>query len=181
PNDGVVYFYDNNGTPYYDSLLMQRALPQNCNEILANALTINNIETASINQIITNPEFALAGFARNGHSLGMLDLNNNAFSSSYNEDPPFVMNDPMALMLGHSNEGIANFPYSRISLGGGGQNYTLCVPPTQVPGMDVYPNDYTVYFYDKYGAPYYDSLLLNKAICPPVKPVDEVPQEALPE
>ncbi len=177
PNDTATYFYDNNGTPYYDSLLMQKAIPKDCNEILANSLTINNIETASINNVIVDPEFALAGFARNGHSLGMLDLSNNEFNSSYNEDPPFIMNDPMILILGHSTDGTEPFPYSRISLGGE-QNYTLCVPPTQVPGMDSSPIDYAIYFYDRSGNPYSDSLLLNRVTCPPLKPIDEIPYEA---
>jgi hypothetical protein len=180
PGNEITYFYDTNGTPYYDSLLTDRALPRDCDDILANSLTINNIEGASISEVISDPEGALAGFARNAGALGTLDLSNNNYNSSFFEDPEVVINDPMVLILGHASNDAEKFPYRTINIEGEEQNYRLCVPPSMIPGFDDNPNNYRLYFYDRFGKPYHDSLLLNRATCPPLRIDDIYPIEAIP-
>ncbi|MFA6467249.1 MAG: hypothetical protein WCV71_05375, partial [Patescibacteria group bacterium] len=54
----VSYYYDVNGTPYFDKKLTQMATPKPCNQLLANALDLTNIFSADVNLPVYDVNFS---------------------------------------------------------------------------------------------------------------------------
>jgi len=189
PINKSIYFYDNSGTPYYDSLLTRRALPQNCNEIIARVLDISDISNAQLDRVMDlgdiNTQFASfpLDYTDPGESMGGLNLVDNYFyHSTYM--PPNSYNEvasPFTVFIDNfDNQENINLPYRNIIVtDSDGQNHNLCFPPSVVPGGDGLYNNNVQYFYDINGKPYADSLLFHRVTCPPLKPIDELPQEAI--
>ena len=184
PYERKLYFYDNNGTPYYDSLLMRRAIPQDCDDILARALDVQNISAAELDRDLDVEPGILnysvdavfeADFQHMEH-IGVLNLTDNVYSD-LNPISGDNIKSPLAMLLNAGPIEIFNLPYRNISItADGSRYYNLCVPPTLVPGWGE-GNNSKAYFYDRNGKPYHDSLLLNRATCPPSKYIDIRPTE----
>jgi len=160
-----LYFYDNNGTPYYDSLMTDMATPKACNQLLANALDIDHVSNASVASTLDSPDIAEVHFIQNGAPIGSLDLNTNIFDENeWGSNDLFI--NPLVIFLTHGEEGDQRFPNMRLGVESGDSRYSLCVPPSLV-------TDYTHtgpihYFYDSEGNPYRDSILTQRITCPPI-------------
>ena len=178
---GTYYFYDTNGTPYHDSLLTQMATPKPCNQLLANALNLTRIDGANISTVLASPSMAEITFIHNASARGSLNLNTNYFTGdTWGVDDLNTTINPWGIMLMHGEDQAQNFPTMMINVDSNNTSYRLCVPASLVEAN----MDTTVpvhYFYDKYGKPYSDSLLIHNIICPPIKPTNFIPSEALPE
>ncbi len=174
----LVYYYDTQGTPYRDKKLTQMAVPTTCPRLLANALNIKNIPVAIPNLPISwvigpdgRPDVT-ASFIRNDVTMGMLGLNMPIYSPGIlaNIDG----NDPLAVLVWHSDIDTAphDLDSGVISIMDGTfsndpqdlpeVDYSLCLPEISLGAWDK-----SLLFYDKYGTPYSDSLLLRPLLPKP--------------
>ncbi|MFA6307291.1 MAG: Ig domain-containing protein [Patescibacteria group bacterium] len=159
--DYILYYYDTNGTPYFDSLLTNKATTLPCNQLLANKLDIGSIDDASVNipvysDGINDPEiYFMTNFTPYGYPFGQLNLSSNNYFSS-NIGQQYQPGAPLALSFG-SDVGTL-VPERIINIQSEGTIHTLCLPETLIN-----EGDYILYYYDTNGTPYFDSLLTNKA------------------
>ncbi|MFA6604576.1 MAG: Ig domain-containing protein, partial [Patescibacteria group bacterium] len=164
--DYILYYYDTNGTPYFDSLLTNKATTLPCNQLLANKLDIGSIDDASVNipvdsDGISNPEiYFIANFNPYGYPFGGLNLNTNDYFSS-NIAQQYQPGAPFALEV-FDDENHAIIPERIINIQSQGITHSLCLPETTY--TDYMPN---IYYYDTNGTPYADTFL--------TLPITEIP------
>jgi|GEM_PF-5735306 len=167
----IIYYYDTNGTPYYDSLLSRQATSLPCNQLLANAFDINDITRASVNSLVEasfpGDTGIIINFRSNfstgtGDKLGQLNLINNFYADFSNYG--YQVGAPLSILMWNSNsEDITiTVPPRVINVETNNVTHHLCLPESYFPG-GTGPYENPIYFYDIYGTPYYDSFLTNRA------------------
>lgn len=151
----VLYFYDKNGTPYFDNLLTRPALNAACMTIRANFLNPQNVTTASAP--VSLGSHGLYIYNR-GDLAGVID------GSTWTPNANFVPDTiarPLAIVLGGgSASDLVDVPDMAIQLEADGVQKTLCFRGQS----QAHPGALAA-FYDLNGQPYADALLQQPIGC----------------
>jgi hypothetical protein len=159
----VAYYYDINGTPYFDLFLTQRATDKPCNEILARGYKPTSIMGGILNK--KYPPQTPANFQiyaiRPYSTLGVWQNDYNTFTLLPNNIA--ISNSPLVLSFGQAGENPDDpilLPERTLTLTSNLGTHTLCIPVINLPA-----GGHTFYAYDNQGNPYSDGLFQNKVNC----------------
>lgn len=165
PNAGPRQFYfDFEGTPYFDAARRNQALPERCPSLIARSYRPERVEVATTNSY-SDLMFSQARLMRGLSSLGQLDLQTGYYFPASADAPE--SGHALAIELSAIQEGV--IPAQTLFLGTTDEyaGVTLCVPEAEID------HDWNIvnFYFDSQGTAYFDAALRERATdltCPAI-------------
>ena len=157
-----TFYFDVEGTPYFDSGRQQRATNESCAQSILRGFRPRRIGYLSTNSY-SDLLFAQGRFWRGANSLGQLDMATGYFFGVQNDVPD--SGHALSLEISAIQQGVIPAQTIYVESNNGSSLVTLCVPESQID------EDWNSarYCFDSQGTPYHDATLKVRAInttCP---------------
>jgi len=175
-NSIVSYYFDIDGTPYFDSKLKNKVMNGTCR---VNSIAYNPTTISGINFNASYPESVPDGFGIyfTRYDQNFYAMTNNTFAKMTSDDEiDFVEGGkaPLVLSSGYFDSGQeeSTVPARIYTVDSNLGTQTLCMPEQIITGQwnendQKYLGKGTSYYYDTNGTPYTDALLTNMATSKP--------------
>ncbi len=151
----VLYFYDDEGTPYYDNLLTRPVLNASCSVIRSNFLRPQTITSATAAVSLGPWGFYLYN---GGDLAGVMDGSTWTPNAGFTPD---AIARPLAIVLGGGSAAdLVDVPDMAIQLNADGAQRILCLKGRNL----VHPGELSAFF-DTNGRPFADALLQQPLPC----------------
>ncbi|MFA6042288.1 MAG: hypothetical protein WCV85_04505 [Patescibacteria group bacterium] len=169
----TTYYIDANGNAYANPNLTGVLNPVPCETVLQKAMIADGMTGATLNAAYPSDASPMLGLYAGGYPIGALTSNTTTVTpvEDPNNDHPYPgAKSPLTMILGSTQTQPISAPsrvlQPRLTVGTVvSSSQDLCIPTFTLPGSGGSEGNAVAFFYDRFGNPYTDIFLSQRAAC----------------